>query len=85
LKACETQLCWFAVCAPWLCISLQLTLFRRNHAQLRGDSVAERLMSTLAYGWVERCSGVAGCELILHQKISTAGYFISVIYIDVKC
>jgi len=42
-------------------------------------------MSTLAYGWVERCSGVAGCELILHQKISTAGYFISVIYIDVKC
>ena len=24
-----------------------------------GGSVAERLMSTLAYGWVERCSDVA--------------------------
>ena len=32
-----------------------------NHAQLGGGSVAERLMSTLAYGWVERCSDVAGC------------------------
>ena len=57
----------------------------RNHAQLGGGSVAERLMSTLAYGWVERCSGVAGCGLILHQNISTAGYFISVIYTNVKC
>ena len=28
-------------------------------------------MSTLAYGWVERCSDVAGCGT-LHQKISTA-------------
>ena len=27
-----------------------------------GGSVAERLVSTLAYGWVERCSNVAGCE-----------------------
>ena len=35
-------------------------------------------MSTLAYGWVERCSDVAGCG-ILHQKISAAGYFISAI------
>ena len=35
-------------------------------------------MSTLAYGWVERCSDVTGCE-ILHQKISVAGYFISAI------
>ena len=42
-----------------------------NHAQLGGGSVAERLMSTLAYGWVECCSDVAGCR-ILHQKISTA-------------
>ena len=60
-----------------------------NHAQLGGGSVAERLMSTLAYGWVEHCSEVAGCG-ILHQKISDAGYFISAIisivlplYIDV--
>ena len=34
----------------------------RNYAQLRGGSVAERLMSTLAYGWVEHCSNVAGCR-----------------------
>ena len=26
-----------------------------------GGSVAERLMSTLAYGWVESCSDIAGC------------------------
>ena len=32
-----------------------------NHAQLEGASVAERLMSALAYGWVERCSDVASC------------------------
>ena len=32
-----------------------------NHSQLGGGSVAERLMSTLAYGWVERCSDIAGC------------------------
>ena len=42
-------------------------------------------MSTLAYGWVERCSDVAGCGWILHQKISAVVYFISVIYTDVKC
>ena len=32
-----------------------------NHAQLGGGSDAERFMSTLAYGWVERCSDVASC------------------------
>ena len=42
----------------------------RNHAQLRGGSIAERLMSKLAYGWVERCSDLAGCG-ILHRNIST--------------
>ena len=31
-----------------------------NHAQLGGGSVAKRLMSTLAYGWLEHCSDVAG-------------------------
>ena len=53
----------------------------RNHAQLGGGSVAERLMSKLAYGWVERCSDVAGCEWILHQEISAAGYSISANFI----
>ena len=33
-----------------------------NHAQLEGGSVAEILMSTLAYGWEERCSDIAGCK-----------------------
>ena len=28
-------------------------------------------MSTLAYGWVERCNDVAGCGQVLHQNIST--------------
>ena len=32
-----------------------------NHAQLGGGSDAKRLMSTLAYGWVERCIDVASC------------------------
>ena len=42
-----------------------------NHAQLGGGSVAERLMSTLAYGWVERCSDVASCGVNSSSKIST--------------
>ena len=32
-----------------------------NHAQLGGGSADERLMSTLAYGWVEHCSDIASC------------------------
>ena len=32
-----------------------------NHAQLKGFNVSERLKSTLAYGWVEHCSDIAGC------------------------
>ena len=52
----------------------------RNHAQLGGGSVAERLMSTLAYVWVERCSDVVGCGII-HQKISNLGCFVFAIYI----
>ena len=38
-----------------------------NHAQLEGGNAAERLMSALAYGWVERCSDVAGCGTNLFQ------------------
>ena len=40
----------------------------RNHAQLGGGSVAERLMSTMAYGWVEHCSDVAGCGVNSSSK-----------------
>ena len=32
-----------------------------------GGDVAERLMSALAYGWVERCSDIAGCGTIIFQ------------------
>ena len=35
-----------------------------NHAQLKGGSGAKRLMSTLAYGWVERCSDIASCGAV---------------------
>ena len=52
---------------PWLCVSLLDPYSLRNHAQLRGGSVAERLMSTLAYGWVERCSNIAGCGTSFFQ------------------
>ena len=44
----------------WLCVSLLVAYSLGNHAQLRGGSVAERLRSTLTYGWVERCSHVVG-------------------------
>ena len=32
-----------------------------NHAHIWGGSVAEILMSTMAYGWVECCSDIASC------------------------
>ena len=38
-----------------------------NHAQLEGGIATERLMSTLAYGWVQRCSDIAGCVDLLHK------------------
>ena len=47
---------WFC-----LCVSLLFPSALWNHAQLRGGSDAERLMSTLAYGWVERCSDIDSC------------------------
>ena len=46
-----------------LCVSLLFPISLWNYAQLRGGSDAKRLMSTLAYGWVERCSDVASCGL----------------------
>ena len=46
----------------WLCVSLLVFLIPcGNHAQLRGGSAIERLMSTLAYGWVERYSDIVSC------------------------
>ena len=33
-----------------------------THAQLGDGSVAKRLMSTLAYGWVECCNDITGCR-----------------------
>ena len=33
-----------------------------NHAQLGDGSATERLMSALAYGWVECCNDVVGCR-----------------------
>ena len=49
-------------CYPWLCVSLLVPYSLGNHARLGGGNVAERLKSTWAYGWVERCSDVAGCR-----------------------
>ena len=34
----------------------------------RGGSATERLMSALAYGWVERCSDIAGCGTNFFQR-----------------
>ena len=44
-----------------MCMSMLFLSSLWNHAQLGGGSDAGRLMSTLAYGWVEHCSDVASC------------------------
>ena len=44
-----------------MCVSLLFLISLWNHAPLGGGSDAESLTSTLAYGWVEHCSGVASC------------------------
>ena len=41
--------------------SASVPLFLEEIMPSSGGGVAERLMSTLAYGWVERCSNIAGC------------------------
>ena len=51
--------CYFMY--PWLGVSLLVPYSLGNHAQLGGGSIAEGFRSMLAYGWVERCSDVAGC------------------------
>ena len=58
----KTLLCGFGWLANLGYVQVRIEPYSlRNHAQLEGGSVTERLMSTLAYGWVERCSDVAGC------------------------
>ena len=42
----------------WACCSLVPC---GNHAQLESGSGVERLMNTLAYGWVERCNDITSC------------------------
>ena len=55
----------------WLCLSLLVPYSLGNHARLGGGSIVERLKSTRAYGWVERCSDVAGCGVNSSSKISS--------------
>ena len=55
-------MCWLNYgCMVLLFVSLLFPSSLWNHAQLGGCSDAERLMSTLAYGWVERFNDVASC------------------------
>ena len=49
-------------CLALLCVSLCPLVPCGNHAQLGGGSDAERVRSTLAYGWVERCCDKASCR-----------------------
>ena len=49
-------------CIALLCGSLCPLVPCGNHVQLGGGSDAERLRSTLAFGWVERCSDIASCR-----------------------
>ena len=48
-------------CMVLLCVSLCSLVPCGNHAQLGGGSGAKRLRSTLACGWVKRCSHIASC------------------------
>ena len=52
-----------------------------NHSHLGGGSGAERMMSTLVYGWVERCSNVVGSGTRLFQD----KYFLCAISTTVFC
>ena len=40
-------------CLALFCVGMSPLVPCGNHAQLRGGSEAERVRSTLAYGWVE--------------------------------
>ena len=43
--------------------------------QLEDGSAAEILMSTLAYGWVERCSDIVGCGTSFFQDKYSLGFY----------
>ena len=61
--------CWLeSSCLALLCESLCPLVPCGNHAQLEGGSDAERVRSTVAYGWVEHCSDIASCGTILFQR-----------------
>ena len=61
----------YSRCLALVCVSLCPLVPCGNHAQLGGGSGAERLMSPLAYGWVERCSDIASCgKAPSHDKYS---------------
>ena len=77
------MLAWLCFVYPWLCVSLLVPYSLENHAQLEGGSIAERLRSMLAYGWVEHCSDVAGCGTSSY-KISNLVYFTSAILFTVN-
>ena len=49
-------------CLALMCVSLCPLVPYGNHVQIRGGSDVERVRSTLAYGWVERCSDIASCR-----------------------
>ena len=56
----------------FLCVILLFPSVMGNHAQLEGGSDAGILMSTLAYGWVERCSDIASSR----ESYSQDKYFL---------
>ena len=49
-------------CMVLLCVNVFSLVPCGNHARLGGGSGAKRLRSTLAYGWVKRCSHIASCR-----------------------
>ena len=67
---------------PCQCVILLVHYSSWNHAQIKGGSVAERLKSMRAYGWVECCSDVAGCgaSSSLKDKYSWLSHLCSYIY-----
>ena len=49
-----------------------------NHAQLGDGSDAERMMSRLAYSWVERCSNTASCGTSLFQDKYSCVFYLCI-------
>ena len=55
------ELCTLVVLLSLAMCKTVSSLFLGESCPARGGNVAEKLRSTRAYGWVERCSDVAGC------------------------